>query len=302
MGKNVTGIRTIFGGICFLLFSLQAPQAAALGISLEREEEKPLAVGSVFKVEAVLHNETLTDINAIAVDIAYPRELLALKEWSDGDSIVDFWVKKPENSNGRLSFQGIITGGYREAKGSLLSLYFEPLAEGNPTISILQGSRLLLNDGKGTSVPVDFLPISIPVAASDKMNEPFEFREDIPPEEFQPVVADFEDVYGGNYFLVFSTQDKDSGIDHYEVSEGDSPFVRAESPYLLFNQDLDEEIRVKAIDKAGNETIAIVPARNAKKIDFGGVADKYLVILPLICLAAFLYISKCLRSKWSHKK
>jgi len=58
----------------------------------------------------------------------------------------------------------------------------------------------------------------------------------------------------GKYFLVFSTQDKGSGVDHYEVREGRfGGFSEVSSPYILKYQSLDKKIFVKAIDKFGNE-------------------------------------------------
>ncbi|MDP2812067.1 MAG: hypothetical protein Q8O32_00015, partial [bacterium] len=55
-----------------------------------------------------------------------------------------------------------------------------------------------------------------------------------------------------------STQDKGTGIDHYEVKEGYRLSVEAKSPYVLKNQNLDKEIVVKAIDRAGNERKVVV--------------------------------------------
>jgi len=78
------------------------------------------------------------------------------------------------------------------------------------------------------------------------------------PETFTPLVGQNADIFGGKYFVVFSTVDKDSGIDHCEVAESKSKnpredsWVRAESPYLLTDQTLTSYIIVKAVDKAGN--------------------------------------------------
>lgn len=71
--------------------------------------------------------------------------------------------------------------------------------------------------------------------------------------------------YQGRLFAVFSTVDKQTGVDHYEVaevptadlglSEGEWKWTRAVSPYLIKDQNLDGVIKVWAIDKAGNERI-----------------------------------------------
>jgi len=44
------------------------------------------------------------------------------------------------------------------------------------------------------------------------------------------------------------------------VQEGDRPWRTAISPYLLQNQNLDETIRVKAVDRSGNELVVSLPA------------------------------------------
>ena len=82
------------------------------------------------------------------------------------------------------------------------------------------------------------------------------------PEEFKPEIAQSPEMFEGKYFLVFATQDKGSGIDHYEVCEGSKKkCVIAESPYLLQNQELNQEIFVKAVDKSGNERVVTIPAQ-----------------------------------------
>lgn len=83
------------------------------------------------------------------------------------------------------------------------------------------------------------------------------------PEKFEILIAQDESVYGGQYFATFAAEDKTSGLDHYEIQESTLPgllknkeWVEAESPQLLVDQASWSIIRVKAVDKAGNERIA----------------------------------------------
>jgi len=102
-----------------------------------------------------------------------------------------------------------------------------------------------------------------------------------------PEVSRDPNIFDGKWFLVFATQDKGSGIDHYEVLERRelkiqklgfskekslhskfyilNPWRVAESPYLLKDQELKSYIYVKAIDKAGNERVATLSPRNLLK-------------------------------------
>lgn len=88
------------------------------------------------------------------------------------------------------------------------------------------------------------------------------------PEEFTPKIGQDPSVFEGKYFLSFSTIDEMSGIEHYEVSEiknkqqGNEVWKVAETPYVLEDQTLNSLIKVKAVDKAGNERIAeIIPPK-----------------------------------------
>jgi hypothetical protein len=71
-------------------------------------------------------------------------------------------------------------------------------------------------------------------------------------------------LFGGKYVLIFNTIDRESGISHFEVAEQKLKFCfpsekekweRAESPYLIKDQSLKSIIKVKAVDKVGNERI-----------------------------------------------
>jgi len=103
-------------------------------------------------------------------------------------------------------------------------------------------------------------------AWSDKVTYRF-MIDTTPPEPFEPQIGQDPKVFEGKYFLSFATVDKMSGIDYYQVLEADrggyqfgtkkkAEWKIAKSPYLLEDQSLRSVIKVKAIDKAGNERIA----------------------------------------------
>ena len=64
--------------------------------------------------------------------------------------------------------------------------------------------------------------------------------------------------------LIFTTQDKGSGIEYYAVQErsreviDEKAWQRTVSPYVLADQNLKKYIYVKAVDKKGNERIALI--------------------------------------------
>jgi len=110
------------------------------------------------------------------------------------------------------------------------------------------------------------------------------------PEEFKPEIAEIE----GKKYLVFSTIDKTSGVDYYEVLETrnkkQETWKIAKSPYILSDQGLESKISVKAVDKAGNERISEI-ALSIKPFP-------YWVIIPiLIGLIVIWWIIRRLKLK-----
>ncbi|OGZ61127.1 MAG: hypothetical protein A2919_01210 [Candidatus Spechtbacteria bacterium RIFCSPLOWO2_01_FULL_43_12] len=88
-------------------------------------------------------------------------------------------------------------------------------------------------------------------------------KDNTPPEPFEPVLGQEEDVFDGKIFLSFTTEDKVSGVSYWEVYEGEDRYV-ARSPYILQNQDYEGDIKVVAVDKAGNKREAVILASVGK--------------------------------------
>jgi len=86
----------------------------------------------------------------------------------------------------------------------------------------------------------------------------------VPPEPFELKIGKDPSMFEGRNFLSFAAADKTSGIDYYEISETKGKdqeiLKKAKSPYALEDQSLQSVIKVKAVDKAGNEQMAeIIP-------------------------------------------
>lgn len=231
-----------------------------------------------FEVGLFLNTEG-EDINAIEGKIVFPTEILELKEIKDGNSIINFWIERPSipksyilNSKSYLPYSGIIPGGYQEAKGFLFSVVFRAEKEGEGVISF-GPSQALLNDGKGTPAKLVIKDLGfriLDLGDLDSKSYILTPPKDIdPPEIFKPEIAQNSEMFDGKWFLVFATQDKKLGIDRYEVLETrykrqatrKNGWVKAESPYVLKDQKLQSYIYIKAIDRVGNERIAVVAPR-----------------------------------------
>lgn len=79
-----------------------------------------------------------------------------------------------------------------------------------------------------------------------------------PPEKFSPE-ADPVDNAEERPIIAFTASDTTSGIDHYELKVDDGDWVKVENPYKLPKISSGKHtIFVKAVDKAGNETVGQV--------------------------------------------
>ncbi len=152
-------------------------------------------------------------------------------------------------------------------------------------ISIDESSSVLLHDGLGSPAPLRFQNAEITLLPTPGNTPSDTWRDEVRddreiPSDFSITLTRDEVAFGGRYFIVFNALDKQSGIDHYEVMEepfrefdaftwgrADAPWIETESPYVLQDQTLNSTIRVKAIDKAGNERIVtLVPDEAIRSI------------------------------------
>jgi hypothetical protein len=260
--------------------------------------------GDVFTIKLKIDPEGQC-INAMESSINF-SENLEFVDFSTADSIFSLWINRPSmdtakavNSKKIVEFSGGIPGGFcGSPKGELeeTNILAEAVfrvredAGGEGILKIDPMTKVLINDGKGTEAPLRLssaiFPISSGTSTSANDWRPRLDEDKIPPEPFLVEIQQAASVYGGKYFIVFSTTDKQSGIDRFEVSEerreeaqgflgkiraslgsgkGEAVWKRAESPYLLMDQELRSVILVKAFDKAGNTRVVKLGSRNPGK-------------------------------------
>lgn len=204
-------------------------------------------VGQMVKVDLFLDTED-ESINALEGKFIFDNSILELKEVDDGGSVVNYWINKP--NFGDNFFAGIVPGGY-EGRAKVLSLIFKIKKNANDLSGLvgLTDARVLLNDGKATEASLNIRDFVFDVSDLTDASNP---TDDVnPPEKFDIFLSKDENIFGEKYVLIFATQDKDSGVDYYAVSEGIG-FYEAQSPYVLSDQGLSNGVVVRAFDKAGN--------------------------------------------------
>jgi len=274
--------------IAVLVFVAMPVFAAEVSFDTKTQEIK---VNQSFEVGVFINTDN-EEINAIEGKIIFPQDLLEIKKINHGNSIINFWIDPVRNcvSNGvekpdEICFSGITPGGYNDSQGLILSITFLAKKEGNGAIKFGE-VKALRNDGQGTEAPLTISNFNFTVRETAKSTGQMPIvKEDRDlPEEFVPQIAADPSIFGGKWFLVFATQDKGSGIDHYEICEGKRKCIVAESPYFLQNQNLDYEIIVKAVDKSGNERTVTIPAR------FARAWYKDRAILTILIIVALVYL------------
>jgi GxxExxY protein len=292
----------------FVLFSVFAPLARAAEVNVvPLNWEVGVDQNLEFNVSLSAPEES---INAIRGEVGFPTEILELKEIKDSNSIISLWLEKPHREGDKVVFAGIIPGGFNGINGQLFSLLFRTKKEGSGVIE-LRNMESFLNDGRGTPAPLTLFQLAFTVKKGG-MVIPILSKEDTePPESFTPEVAREETLFDGKWFLVFATQDKASGVDHYEVLEtrnrGQGTRIgqrigkwlgwwkKAESPYVLRDQGLRSFIFVKAVDKAGNERIVKINPQNP--LPWYENYENWLIIVLLAALI-FYVVRKILRRKY----
>lgn len=270
-------------------------------------------------------------INTVDAVVTYGEGIRAV-DVSRGNSILNLWVEDPkiDETNRTITFAGGLTGGYcGRAAGdpSLTNIVAEIIFQSpgfnvgggnNPTsaVDIGEQSSVLLNDGFGTLASLRRAGAVITLLSTPGTERTDTWREEIttdtvPPSDFTITLSQSPTAFSGKHFISWTSQDKQSGIDHYEVMEEpledfyafrwgrvDAPWVETESPYVLQDQTLNSTIRVKAIDKAGNETIAVlVPDEALRSLSSDRMITLTIIGVVLIILLGLLVYALIARKK-----
>lgn len=318
--------------ILFLLFLSTSAEAATLYFEPYESEIHP---GDTIALALRIDTEEEECVNAFDIVLSYGARIIPV-DVSRGSSIVPIWVEDPviDKDNRTISFAGGIPNGYcgriagdPRLTNIIAEILFQapPFAIGINTdeqtaqVTLSPDTKVYLNDGAGTLAPLQLLGASF-LVEKEPRSEPKDdwltrvINDTVPPQEFSVTLETSESIYGGRHFVTFNTTDKQSGIDHYEIMEEpiddfdlfawgrvDAPWLKGKSPYLLKDQSLNSTIRVKAVDKAGNEYIAVyVPTEEMRgfsdrQLASGGLMVAGLLIV-LVAVGSYLVYRRRLRT------
>lgn len=262
-------MRRIFQKILLTFFlGLILPQLVFAADIFFGAKTNEVRIGEQFEVKLFV-NTPEESVNAFEGKITFPGDLVKVKEIRDGNSIINFWINKPKADDGAITFSGITPGGFQGNNSLIFSVIFEAKSEGVANFEI-NNARVLRNDGAGSQAVLTVASLEMKVSSRASATTPTvtEIKDTELPESFAPAISRDDSIANGKWFIVFATQDKASGIDHFEIKESRQrilnvfeKWITAESPYVLMDQELRSYVWIKAVDKVGNERIAIVEPR-----------------------------------------
>ncbi len=289
--SNFFPFKLFFLSTLILGVSFSSAQAASLFYQPPKE---PIGLNQEFRVDILLDTEGET-VNAVAGSLIVPENVLKLEAISEGNSFLSFWMEKPQLEAGKISFAGIAPGGFSGNRGLLFSLFFSAPQELAASLEWRE-LQVLAHDGQGTALAVTTPPLALKIEdlplASDT---PLSVVDGDLPEEFSLYLSRDPLIFDNRWFIAFATQDKIAGLDYFEVREEQllrgqeeaGEWQRAESPYLLKDQNLTSRVMVRAVDRAGNERLASLEPVNQ---DIIAQADYWFWPLRFGALIFFIFV------------
>lgn len=272
--------------IIFILSLSHAVFASTLSVVTNNQ---PVKTGGLFDVSIILNTDSNL-INTIEGDLIYDKNLTSVEKINIGNSFISMWVEKPSlSTNGMLHFSGIVPGGVNLQKGEVFTVTMRANKIGDTKLSI-DNANLYVNDGIGSKdqTKIEDSIIKI-VQGQNGVSEIVSSNDVISPENFKIVRTRSPYAFDNQYFVIFSTQDKGTGVDHYSVCEyTKNDCVKSDSPYLLKNQNAFYRVIVTAYDAEGNSKEVIL-------------TSPWLVLVVIIFVAVILVTVLRFRHRYLRK-
>jgi len=278
----------LLGYLLLCLFGVPYVASAATLYIDPHKTDLALGEAVVAAVRIDVDEESGECINTVDAEFTYPETIEAV-DTSTGKSILQLWVERPtiDKEKRTVTFAGGIPNGYcgripgdpglTNVVAEIIFRHTKTTASASTTVAVIESTprtTVYLNDGFGNPAPLTTYGAEFtlnPAMATD-VNDPWSqaIAEDItPPQPFSISLERNEQIFKGQYHITFNTTDKETGIASYEVMEEPleeqslfrfgaitAPWQEETSPYVLNDQTLNSTIRVRAIDKAGNQYVA----------------------------------------------
>jgi hypothetical protein len=252
--KKINNIIVLFLGAFLFLFT----GAYASVISINNPSK--VSVGDRVSIDIYLDPENQS-INSVESTINFSKDLFDFNGFSNKQSSIPIWVEEPrEKDKGAIHFSGVIPGG--------IERLYDPLNSKNTSIPIVRlffiskktgvasfnvgNSLVLKNDGKGTPTEVTTKNASIEIVAKNSQDNKVVSIDKNIPNPFTITIIE-RSIFGKTPRLaVFSADDDNGAIEHYEVAFGSGAFHVTTSPLPLPYKLFSYTLTIKAYDYSGN--------------------------------------------------
>ncbi|MDQ3015063.1 MAG: hypothetical protein M3Q73_04320 [bacterium] len=227
-------------------------------------------------------------INTVELALPIPAQF-EVSRTQDSGSIINLWVERPkvDQASNSLILSGLVPGGFAGLKGKIISVSLKARTIGEARFAFSSAqTRVLLNDGEGTTDPKLQLKTSIVTVGNEKVDIAAPTEDSEAPESFEPIVTQDPLLEEGKWVVIFQTQDKKSGLKEYQIQESkrkkpnDTAWQTAQSPYVLKDQTRGSYVFVKAVDYQGNERIEVIAPEGMSS----GMKTGLLILLIILCL------------------
>lgn len=298
---KITGIKILLAGILFSILFALPPNLAWAATAYLIADYSSIAVGDTIIVNLVM-DASDKNPNVVEGDVLIKNrdENIKISEFSLADSVLTYWSKTPSlDTNSKISFTGGVPGGFNQKSGLLFKIVFSAEKEGQ-VVFLPVNIQAYDNDGKATPIEVSVSPLTINIGPKKDIQPKNQWLEIIskdnqPPKDIAVTFGQDNAILEGKKFITISAVDNQSGIDYYEVKEGNWPKVRSGNTYVLQDQTESSTIIVIAYDKAGNSS-KILLKPDKPKVNYGK-----LIIILVVSLILFYVLFKLLKLAKKHK-
>lgn len=255
--------------LLLLVMNLSWPQLTSAAVTSVVADNATVAVGDTAIVSVKLDTQGRKP-NTVegTITITGGAKNITISEFTLAGSVLSFWPKTPSlDSASKISFIGGVPGGFKGGDGLLFKIVFTADSEGQVVFAPAD-MKVYDNDGKATVLESSAKPLTMTIGP--KGDKPTNHWLDViatdtkPPHDIKVAFGQDASVYDGKKFMTISALDDESGVDYYEVSEGDRPAVRSGSTYVLMDQREKSVLTVSAYDKAGNVSKILVTPTDTK--------------------------------------
>ena len=259
--------KILLSGFLFTIFFTLIPSLTFAASIYMTTDYQPISVGDTIIVNVIM-DPVNDNPNVVEGDVLIKSgsENIKILELSTAGSILTYWARNPslDNSNSKVSFIGGKPNGFNTS-GSLFKIVFLAEKEGEVVFSP-SNIKTYNNDGNATSIKVSVNSLAINVSPKNTItkNEWLEVisNDSQPPQQLSATIGQDDAIFNGKKFITISAIDNQSGIDYYNVKEGEWPLVRSGKTYVLLDQNELSNIIITAYDKAGNYSkIILRPAK-----------------------------------------